>query len=104
MILLLDTESTAKGQLILKADWRGIDSPKKRTDKFVSFSFLLFMANKSNLSLRLLGESAARQSALWFYLTFNTPQPQGGSKLNVSKPDRLIGSQRVCNSLFLYLQ
>ena len=102
MILLLDTESTAKGQLILKADWRGIDSPKKRTDKFVLFSFLLFMANKSNLSLRLLGESASRQSALWFYLTLNTPQ--GGSKLNVIKSDRLIGSQRVCNSLFLYLQ
>ena len=29
----------AKGQLISKADWRAIDSPKKRTDEFVLFAF-----------------------------------------------------------------
>ena len=59
-----------KGQLISKADWRAIDSPKKRTDEFVLFAFLLFTANKSNSSVRFLGESTARQSAFQFYLTF----------------------------------
>ena len=28
-----------KGQLISKADWRAIDSPKKVTDEFVLFAF-----------------------------------------------------------------
>ena len=50
-------------QLISKADLRAIDSPKKRMDKFVLFAFLLFTANKSNSSVRFLGESTARQSA-----------------------------------------
>ena len=30
--------SIYKGQLILKADWRAIDSPKKWTDEFVLFA------------------------------------------------------------------
>ena len=59
-----------KGQLISKADWRTIDSPKKRTDEFVLFAFLLFTANNSNQSARFLGESTARTSAFQFYLTF----------------------------------
>ena len=45
----------AKGQLISKADWRAIDSPKKRRDEFVLFAFLLFTANKSNSSVRFFG-------------------------------------------------
>ena len=57
-----------KGQLISKADWHAIDSPKKRTDKFVLLAFLLFKGNKSNSSVRFLGESKARQSAFRFYL------------------------------------
>ena len=52
-----------KGQLISKSDWRAINSPKKQTGEFVLFAFLLFMANKSNSSVRFLGESMARQSA-----------------------------------------
>ena len=60
----------AKCQLISKADWRAIDSPKKRTDEFVMFAFLLFMAKKSNSFVRVFGESTARQSAFRFYLTF----------------------------------
>ena len=60
-----------KGQLISKADWRAIDSPKKQMDKFVLFAFLLFTANKSNSSVCFLGESTARQSAFQFYLTFS---------------------------------
>ena len=39
-------------------------------DEFVLFAVLLFMANKSNSSVRFLGESTALQSAFWFYLTF----------------------------------
>ena len=45
---------------------------QKRTDEFVLFAFLLFTANKSNSSVRFLGESTARQSPFWFYLTFST--------------------------------
>ena len=40
-------------------------------DEFVLFAFLLFKANKSNSSIRFLGESTAHQSAFWFYLTFS---------------------------------
>ena len=36
----------SKGQLISKADWCAIDSPKKQIDEFVLFAFLLFTANK----------------------------------------------------------
>ena len=71
VLLLATLQYVPKGQLISKADWCAIDSPKKRTDKFVLFAFLLFTANKSNSSVRFLGESTARQSAFWFYLTFN---------------------------------
>ena len=59
-----------KAQLILKADWRAIDSPKKRRDEFVLFTFLLFTANKSNSSVHFLGESMVRKSAFRFHLTF----------------------------------
>ena len=37
-----------KGQIKPKADWRAVDSPKKQTNKFVSFAFLHFTANKTN--------------------------------------------------------
>ena len=60
----------SKGQFISKAEWHAIDSPKKQTDEFVLFAFLLFTANKSNSSVRFLGESMARQSAFRNYLTF----------------------------------
>ena len=52
--------AVGKGQLISKVDCCAIDSPKKHTDEFVSFAFLLFMANKSNSSIRFLGEVMAR--------------------------------------------
>ena len=67
-ILLVLYLVTFKGQLISTADWRAIDSPKKQTDEFVLFAFLLFTANKSNSSVRFLGESTAHQSAFRFYL------------------------------------
>ena len=53
-------QTIPKGQLISKANWRAIDSPKKQTDKLVLFAFSLFTANKSNSSIRFLGESTAR--------------------------------------------
>ena len=59
----------AKGQLYSKAIYGPLTSPKKQTDKFVLFAFLLFAANKSNSTVRFLGESTARQSAFLFYLT-----------------------------------
>ena len=55
-----------KGELISKAIYGLLTSPKKWTEKFVFFAFLLFMANKTNSSVHFLGESGFR-----FYLTFN---------------------------------
>ena len=51
---------TAKGQLISKPTYGLLTSPKKRTDEFDLFAFLLFTANKSNSSVRFFGESTAR--------------------------------------------
>ena len=55
-----------KGQVKPKADWLAVDSPKKQTDKFVLFTFLLFTAKKPNSFVRFLGESTASQSAFGF--------------------------------------
>ena len=52
-----------KGQLISKPIYDLLTSPKKGTDEFDLFAFLLFTANKSNSSVRFFGESTARQSA-----------------------------------------
>jgi hypothetical protein len=43
-----------KGQIKTKADWRAVDSPKKRTNEFVLFAFFLFTANKTNRSFIFL--------------------------------------------------
>ena len=61
-----------KGQLISKAIYGLLTSPKTQTDEFVLFPFLLFTVNKSNSSVLFLGESMAGQSAFRFFLTFNT--------------------------------
>ena len=55
-----------KGQIISKADWRAIDSPKEQMDEFVQFAFLLFAANKSNSSILFSGESTTLQSDFGF--------------------------------------
>ena len=39
-----------------KADWRAVDSPKKRTDEFDLFAVKSKKANKSNSSVRFFGE------------------------------------------------
>ena len=62
---------SGKGQLISKPIYDLLTSPKKRTDEFDLFAFLLFTANKLNSSVRFLGESTSRQSAFRFYLTFS---------------------------------
>ena len=63
--------SVAKGQIKLKADLRALDSPKKWTNEFVLFAFLLFTAYKTNSFVIFLGEFMARKSCFWFYLTFS---------------------------------
>ena len=45
-----------KGQIKPKADWQAIDSPKKRMDGFDLFAVKSKKANKTNLSVRFLGE------------------------------------------------
>ena len=86
------SQLAAKGQLISKAIYGLLTSPKKRTDEFVLFAFLLFMANKSNSSVRFLGESTARQSAFRFYLTFSSCQFVGYNQLKKHKlqPNELL--------------
>ena len=60
---LYKTNQLTKGQLISKPIYDLLTSPKKRTDEFDLFAFLLFTANKSNSSVHFFGESTARQSA-----------------------------------------
>ena len=55
-----------KGQIKPKADWRDIDSPKKRTNEFVLFAVISKQATKTNSFVCFLGESTARQSAFGF--------------------------------------
>ena len=45
-----------KGQLISKANCQAVDSPKKRTDEFDLFAVKSKKANKTNSSVRFLGE------------------------------------------------
>ena len=53
--------ASAKGQLISKADWRAVDSPKKQM--YNLFAVKSKKANKTNTFVRFLEESMARQSA-----------------------------------------
>ena len=56
-------EMLGKGHLISKANFQAVDSPKKQTDEFDLFAVRSKKANKTNSSVRFLGESMARQSA-----------------------------------------
>ena len=58
--------SISKDQLFRKAEWRAVDSPKKRTDEFDLFAVKSKKANKTNSTVRFLVESMARQSAYGF--------------------------------------
>ena len=42
-----------KGQIIPKADWHAIDSPKKRTNKFVFFCFTVLKYLKLELDVQV---------------------------------------------------
>ena len=55
-----------KGQIKPKADWRGIDSPKKQTNEFVLLAVKSKKANKTNSLVHFLGESTSCQSAFGF--------------------------------------
>ena len=44
-----------KGQIKQEADWRAIDSHKKRTNEFVLFAFLLFTAKKNKVVHSIFG-------------------------------------------------
>ena len=39
-----------------KADWQAVETPKKRTDEFDLFAVKSKKANKTNSSVRVLGE------------------------------------------------
>ena len=56
-------QSNLKVRKNRKADWRAVDSSKNRTDEFDLFAVKSKKANKTNLSVRFLGESMARQSS-----------------------------------------
>ena len=73
-----------KGQIKPKSDWRAIDSPKKQTNKFILFAFLLFMANKTNLFVRFLGESTARPNCFRFDLTFSKSRGRPTRKVEIT--------------------
>ena len=60
-----------KGQLISKVIYGLLSSPKKQTDKFVLFAFFTLHGKQIKFVRSFLGESTARQSAFWFYLTFS---------------------------------
>ena len=66
---------TAKGQLISKAIYGLLTSPKNGRICFVCFFTL--HGKQSNSSVRFLGESTTCQSAFWFYLTFRCTHRPG---------------------------
>ena len=65
MVGITVVDGVTKGHLISKPIYDLLTSPKKRTDEFDLFAFLLFTANKSNSSVHFFGESTARQSTFW---------------------------------------
>ena len=62
-IYMISKTMTIKGQIKPKADWRAVDSPKKRKNEFVFSCSEKQKSKKTNSFVHSLGESAARQSA-----------------------------------------
>ena len=79
----------AKGQLILKAIYGLLTSPKKRTDEFDLFALKSKKANKTNSSVCFLGESMARQSAFEINLPLKEAKFQ-----NISFIQGMFGTPR----------
>jgi len=94
---ILKKPKLSKGQLISKADWHAIDFPKKWTDDYILFAFLLFTANKSNSSVCFLGESMVHQSAFRFYLTFSTET----NRILYENPDAQVFGTRSTRVSFI---
>ena len=85
----------SKGQLISKAIYGLLTFPKKRTDEFVLFAFLLFTANKSNSFVHFLGESTVRQSVFWNYLTFSRRAGRVSIQLSLEAGLRIFLTPRM---------
>ena len=64
----------SKGQIKLKADWQALDSPKKQTDEFVLFAFLLFMAT-NHIRLFVFWKNLRRSNLLFGFILLLLPQP-----------------------------
>ena len=62
-----------KGQIKPKADWRVVDSPKKRTNKFILFTFSLFTANKTKSFICLWENLPRANPAFSFFLPLSAP-------------------------------
>ena len=60
----------AKGQLISKADWRAMDSPKKTNGQICFVCFFTLHGKQIKFVLSFLGEPTAHQSAFRSLLTF----------------------------------
>ena len=60
--------ASTKGQLISKADWRAIDFPKKRTEKF---DFLLFYSSRQTNHIRpfVFWENLRRANLLFGFIS-----------------------------------
>ena len=88
-----------KGQKKLKADWRAVDSPKKRTNEFFLFAFLLFTANKTNSFVHFLGESTARPNCFRFYLTFKVVLCDRSHDLSQAETKMVFGKVYQSNKM-----
>ena len=62
-IYMISKTMTTTGQIKPKADWRAVDSPKKRKNEFVYSCREKQKSKKINSFVHSLGESAARKSA-----------------------------------------
>ena len=61
----------SKGQIKLKADLRGVESPKERTNKFVCFLPLRVKEQKTKFACSFFGRICGAPICLLFYLTFS---------------------------------
>ena len=59
-----------------KVDWRAVDSPKNQTDEFDLLAVKIKKANKTNSSVRFLGESMERQFAFEINWPLDAPVSQ----------------------------
>ena len=87
----------AKGQLILKADWHTIDSPKKWTDEFVLFAF--YSSRQTNQIRPFLFWENLQTNDLLFEINWPLASPAQPSQLDLAGPCHL-NCQGVYSRLF----